>query len=56
MTDLLFTNFKQIDRVGHYFNMDSRKRCTSPLIVTDEQLGELVSFLDDERGRGQLRA
>jgi arylsulfatase A-like enzyme len=49
-TDLLFTNFKQIDRVGHYFNMDSEE-VNQSLLVTDEMLGELISFLDDEVGR-----
>ena len=49
-TDLLFTNFKQIDRVGHYFNMDSEE-VNQSLLVTDEMLGELLSFLDSEVGR-----
>ncbi len=52
ITDLLFTNFKQIDRVGHYFNMASDEVRDS-LIETDAQLGEILSFLDDEVGRGR---
>jgi arylsulfatase A-like enzyme len=52
VTDLLFTNFKQIDRVGHYFNMDSVEVRDS-VVVSDEVLGDLVSFLDDEVGSGR---
>ena len=51
VTDLVFTNYKQIDRVGHYFNMDSEEVRAS-LIETDEQLGELASALDEEFGDG----
>jgi len=50
ITDLLFTNFKQIDRVGHYFNMASEEVRDS-LEETDRQLGEIVDFLDEEVGR-----
>ena len=50
VTDLLFTNFKQIDRVGHYFNMSSEE-VRDVLEETDRQLGELVEFLDEEVGR-----
>ncbi|MDQ3940695.1 MAG: alkaline phosphatase family protein, partial [Actinomycetota bacterium] len=52
VTDLLFTNFKQIDRVGHYFNMASEEVRDS-LIETDQQLGRIVEFLDNEVGRGE---
>lgn len=51
ITDLLFTNFKQIDRVGHYFNMDSEE-VNQSLIVTDQVLGDFLDLLDDEVGRG----
>lgn len=51
VTDLLYTNFKQIDRVGHYFNMDSPE-VNESLLVTDEVLGEFTGFLDDEVGTG----
>ena len=53
ITDLLFTNFKQIDRVGHYFNMVSEEVRES-LVETDVQIGEIVSFLEDEIGRGRF--
>lgn len=51
VTDFLFTNYKQIDRVGHYFSMESPEVRQS-IEVTDEQLGELVSFLDQTVGPG----
>ncbi|MGH2753806.1 MAG: alkaline phosphatase family protein [Actinomycetota bacterium] len=51
-TDLLFTNFKQIDRVGHYFNMASEE-VNESLLVSDEILGDILEFLDDEVGRGR---
>jgi predicted AlkP superfamily pyrophosphatase or phosphodiesterase len=47
----LFTNFKQIDRVGHYFNMASEEVRAS-LEETDRELGLLVDFLDEEIGTG----
>ncbi|HVF54455.1 MAG TPA: alkaline phosphatase family protein [Actinomycetota bacterium] len=52
ITDLLFTNFKQIDRVGHYFNMASEE-VEQSLRVTDEQLPILTDELDDLVGRGR---
>ncbi|MGI8407499.1 MAG: alkaline phosphatase family protein [Actinomycetota bacterium] len=52
VTDLLFTNYKQIDRVGHYFNMASPE-VNQSLLVTDEVLGETLEFLDEEVGRGK---
>ena len=52
VTDLLFTNFKQIDRLGHYFNMDSPE-VRDALVESDEVLGDLVMFLDEEVGRGR---
>jgi arylsulfatase A-like enzyme len=51
VTDLVFTNYKQIDRVGHYFNMKSEEVHDS-LVETDEQLGEVADFLDSEYGYG----
>ena len=52
VTDLVFTNYKQIDRVGHYFNMKSEEVHDS-LIETDRQLGEIADFLDSEFGYGK---
>lgn len=52
ITDLVFTNYKQIDRVGHYFNMAS-KEVRDSLEETDRQIGELMDFLDEEVGRGR---
>jgi hypothetical protein len=51
ITDLLFTNYKQIDRVGHYFNMASPEVRES-LIETDEQLGRIVEEVEADVGRG----
>lgn len=50
VTDLVFTNYKQIDRVGHYFNMAS-EQVRQSLEETDRQLGNFVDFLDREVGR-----
>jgi arylsulfatase A-like enzyme len=52
ITDLLFTNFKQIDRVGHYFNMDS-EYVNDVLVRTDEELGRIPAELDRIVGRGE---
>ena len=52
ITDLLYTNFKQIDRLGHYFNMKSDE-VREAVEETDRQLGEIVTFLDEEVGRGK---
>jgi hypothetical protein len=51
IADLLFTNFKQIDRNGHYYNMDSPE-VRDALVASDEALGDLVGYLDDRFGRG----
>ena len=50
--DLLFTNFKQIDRLGHYFNMSSDE-VRQALEATDDQLGLMFDFLDRHVGRGR---
>jgi hypothetical protein len=52
ITDLLFTNFKQIDRLGHYFNMASEE-VHDAVIESDKQLGVLTDFLDRQVGRGR---
>lgn len=53
ITDFVFTNYKQIDRVGHFFNMKSEEVRAS-LIETDNQLGVLTRFLNDEVGHGEF--
>lgn len=52
IADLLFTNFKQIDRVGHYFNMASPEVRDS-LVTTDEELGDIVAGIEEAVGRGR---
>jgi arylsulfatase A-like enzyme len=52
ITDLVFTNYKQIDRVGHYFNMAS-PLVDDALVTTDEMLDVITEGLDKEVGRGQ---
>lgn len=52
LTDLLFMNFKQPDRTGHYFNMESVEVRDS-VAAADQQLHLLEGFLDREVGRGQ---
>jgi arylsulfatase A-like enzyme len=48
-TDLLFTNYKQIDRNGHYYNMDSPEVRDS-IVASDRSLGRLVQFLNRQVG------
>lgn len=52
VTDLVFTNFKQIDRVAHYFNMTAPE-VREVMVATDEQLGKLVEDLEDDVGHGE---
>ncbi|MGH2702054.1 MAG: alkaline phosphatase family protein, partial [Actinomycetota bacterium] len=52
ITDLLFTNYKQIDRIGHYYNMDS-EYVNDALVRTDEELGEIFTELDRIIGEGE---
>ncbi len=48
--DLFFTNYKQIDEIGHSFNMVNPE--TREIIAhTDEALSRLVSFLDRKVGK-----
>jgi predicted AlkP superfamily pyrophosphatase or phosphodiesterase len=51
ITDLLFTNFKQIDRVAHYYNMTAPE-VRDVMVATDEQLAGLVDVLESEVGTG----
>lgn len=50
--DLLFTNYKQIDYVGHRFNM-LQPEMREVLRYTDEELGELEDFLNEFVGENQ---
>lgn len=50
-TDLMFTNYKQIDLLGHYFNMAS-PQVEAAITSTDRQLGALLDRLDEGVGRG----
>jgi predicted AlkP superfamily pyrophosphatase or phosphodiesterase len=52
LTDLMFTNFKQIDRLGHYFNMASDE-VHEAVIESDRQLKVLTDGLDDIVGEGE---
>jgi arylsulfatase A-like enzyme len=51
VTDLLYTNFKQIDRLAHYFNMASPE-VEAAIASSDEQLGRLLDMLDEQVGAG----
>ncbi len=51
VTDFIYTNYKQIDRVGHYFNMASPE-VKAVLEETDSSLEVLVRGLDEIVGRG----
>ena len=52
VTDLLWTNYKQIDRLGHYFNMASEE-VHEAVVATDEQLAVILRSLDRVVGRGR---
>jgi hypothetical protein len=52
VTDLVYTNFKQIDRLGHYYSMGA-KEVRDAVVTSDEQLGKMVKFLDKEVGEGR---
>lgn len=52
VTDLMFTNYKQIDLLGHYFNMAS-PQVEAALSATDDALGDILDYLDTTVGRGR---
>lgn len=52
VTDLVFTNFKQIDRIGHYYNMASEE-VRDNVEASDRVLGDLLAVLDEEVGGGR---
>lgn len=51
ITDLLFTNLKQIDLLGHYFNMSSIE-VKDAIEGVDRALEMLIEHLDSKIGRG----
>ncbi|HWC13749.1 MAG TPA: alkaline phosphatase family protein [Actinomycetota bacterium] len=51
VTDLIFTNFKQIDRVAHYYNM-AAPEVEQVMRASDTALGRLVDDLDRTVGQG----
>ena len=51
-TDLLYTNYKQIDEAGHTWNMFSEEM-PEEIRYSDQVLGDLVDFLDEQVGREQ---
>jgi Type I phosphodiesterase / nucleotide pyrophosphatase len=52
VTDLLFTNYKQIDYVGHRFNM-LEPEMREAVRYSDQELGELKDFLNEFVGEGE---
>jgi len=52
VTDLLFVNYKQIDKVGHKFSFPS-EQMEAAVEASDEELGDLMEILDREVGKGE---
>ena len=52
LPDLLFTNYKQIDYVGHRFNM-LEPEMREAVHYSDQELGELEDFLNEYVGEGE---
>jgi hypothetical protein len=50
--DLLYLNFKEIDYVSHVWSMNSPEM-RDAVVVQDEAMRDLVTFLDREVGRGE---
>lgn len=50
--DLLFTNYKQIDEVGHRWTMNSAQM-EAAVRSSDDALADLLAILDRQVGRGQ---
>lgn len=50
--DLLYTNYKQIDRVGHLFGMET-PQMKAVVRSSDEALEELIGILDAQVGEGE---
>lgn len=52
VTDLVFTNYKQIDLLGHYFNMASTQ-VRDAIVAGDAALGALIEHLERTVGHGE---
>ena len=52
IADLFYVNYKQLDRAGHIYNMVNEE-VHSALGATDDQLGELMAFMDERVGEGR---
>jgi hypothetical protein len=52
VTDLFYTNYKELDLVGHIYNMINPES-RSVLKQTDSELGELLKFLDNYVGENE---
>jgi hypothetical protein len=52
VTDLLFVNYKQIDKVGHRFAFPS-VQMEAAVAGSDKEFGDLIEILDREVGRGE---
>jgi hypothetical protein len=52
VADLFYVNYKQLDRAGHIYNMVNEE-VRSALRATDDQLGELMAFMDERVGEGR---
>jgi hypothetical protein len=50
--DLLFTNYKQIDQVGHQWSFPS-PQMEAVIASSDKAVGDLVRILDQEVGQGE---
>jgi arylsulfatase A-like enzyme len=50
VTDMFFTNFKEVDLIGHVYNL-IHPEMRSIVRQTDEVLGALVDYLDTNVGR-----
>lgn len=52
VTDMFFTNFKEVDLVGHIFHY-IKPEMRSDLKHTDAVLGQIVEYLDENVGQGE---
>ena len=52
VTDMLFVNYKQIDKVGHKFSFPT-PQMERAVQGSDEEFGDLVEILDREVGKGE---